>query len=33
MDDFSLIKVLGRGTYGRVMLSEKNDTKELYAIK
>ena len=33
MDDFSLIRVLCRGTYGKVMLCEKNDTKEIFAIK
>jgi serum/glucocorticoid-regulated kinase 2 len=33
MEDFSLIKVLGRGAFGKVMLCEKKDTKEIYAIK
>ena len=33
MDDFDIIKVLGRGTYGKVMLVEKQDTKEQYAMK
>lgn len=33
MDDFDLIKVLGRGAFGKVMLCKKIDTQELYAIK
>ena len=33
MDDFDIIKVLGRGTYGKVMLVEKRDTKKTYAMK
>lgn len=31
--DFLLIKVLGRGAFGKVMLCQKQDTKRLYAIK
>lgn len=33
IDDFDLIKVLGRGAFGKVMLCEKKDTKDLFAIK
>jgi serine/threonine protein kinase len=33
MDDFSILSVLGRGYFGKVMLVEKRDTKELFAIK
>ena len=32
-NDFKLIKVIGRGGFGKVMLCEKNDTKEIFAIK
>jgi serum/glucocorticoid-regulated kinase 2 len=27
------MKVIGRGAFGKVMLCEKNDTKEIFAIK
>lgn len=33
IDDFNLIKVLGRGAYGKVMLVEKKSDKQLYAMK
>lgn len=33
MADFKIISVLGRGFYGKVMLVQKNDTGELYAVK
>lgn len=33
MEDFSLIKMLGKGAFGRVMLCEKKDSKEAFAIK
>jgi serum/glucocorticoid-regulated kinase 2 len=33
IEDFSLIKVLGRGAFGKVMLAEKKDSGELFAIK
>lgn len=33
IEDFTLIKMLGKGAFGRVMLCEKKDTKEVYAIK
>jgi serum/glucocorticoid-regulated kinase 2 len=31
--DFSLLKVLGRGAFGKVVLVRKNDTKKIYAMK
>jgi serine/threonine protein kinase len=33
MDQFRVISVIGRGFYGKVMLCQKVDTGELYAIK
>jgi len=33
IDDFNLLKVLGRGAFGKVMMVEKKDTKQIYAIK
>ncbi|KAL4427052.1 hypothetical protein ABPG74_001007 [Tetrahymena malaccensis] len=33
INDFHLIKVLGRGAFGKVMLCQKKDTQELFAIK
>ncbi|CAK87907.1 unnamed protein product (macronuclear) [Paramecium tetraurelia] len=33
IDDFDLIKVLGRGAYGKVMLVEKKSDKQYYAMK
>lgn len=33
LDDFDIIKVLGRGAFGKVMLVEKKDNKQVYAIK
>jgi serum/glucocorticoid-regulated kinase 2 len=33
VDDFQLLKVLGRGAFGKVILARKKDTKAIYAIK
>jgi serum/glucocorticoid-regulated kinase 2 len=33
IDSFNLLKVLGRGAFGKVMLVEKKDSKEIYAMK
>lgn len=33
MDDFELIKVIGKGSYGKVLLVRKRDTDELLAMK
>jgi len=33
VDDFNCIKVLGRGAFGKVMLVEKKNTKEIFAMK
>lgn len=32
-DDFSMIKVIGTGTYGKVLLVKKKDNSKLYAMK
>ncbi|KRX10725.1 Protein kinase-like domain [Pseudocohnilembus persalinus] len=33
INDFNLLKVVGRGAFGKVMLVEKKDTKEVFALK
>jgi serum/glucocorticoid-regulated kinase 2 len=33
LEDFQLLKVLGRGAFGKVMLVSKKDTQEIYAMK
>ncbi len=32
-DDFSLLKVIGKGSYGKVLLVQKKDTREYLAMK
>jgi len=33
IDDFDLLKVLGKGSFGKVMLVRKKDTQKMYAMK
>ena len=33
IDDFELLKLIGKGSYGRVLLVRKKDTSELLALK
>lgn len=32
-DDFQLIKVIGRGTFGKVFMVRKKENNEIYAMK
>ena len=31
--DFKTLSVIGKGSYGKVLLVEKKDTKKMYALK
>jgi serum/glucocorticoid-regulated kinase 2 len=33
IDDFSILKVVGKGSYGKVLLVKKNDDQQVYAMK
>jgi len=33
LKSFKILKVIGRGSFGKVMLVRKRDTKELFAMK
>jgi len=33
LEDFEILKVLGRGAFGKVMLVQKKDTEQVYALK
>ena len=33
MQDFQIIKVIGTGAYGKVVLGRHNESKKIYAIK
>ena len=33
INDFKMISVLGRNTFGKIVLCKKSDTNEFYAIK
>jgi serine/threonine protein kinase len=33
LSDFSLVKVIGKGSFGKVMLASKRDSRRVYAIK
>jgi serine/threonine protein kinase len=32
-DDFKIVKVIGRGTFGKVFMVKKKDTMQVYAMK
>ena len=33
LDSFAIIKVIGRGSFGKVYLVQKRDTKQYFAMK
>ena len=33
IEDFTIIKVVGKGSYGKVLLVKKNDDDQIYAMK
>jgi serine/threonine protein kinase len=33
VNDFTTIKVIGKGSYGKVLLVKKNDDGQIYAMK
>lgn len=33
LEDFTIMKVIGRGTFGKVYMVKKKDTNEIYAMK
>ena len=33
MDDFNILKVIGRGSYAKVLMCELKKTKQIYAMK
>ena len=33
IEDFDLLKVLGKGSFGKVMMVRKKDSKKIYAMK
>lgn len=33
VEDFDLLKVLGKGSFGKVMMVRKKDTRKIYAMK
>ncbi len=33
MDDFKILKVIGRGSYAKVLMVELKNTKQIYAMK
>ena len=33
LDDFNILKVIGRGSYAKVLMVELKETKQIYAMK